>query len=110
MAITGVSLLRFIDYECNNLFGYDFKEGSKPTYIVNAVAAYTEPEMGHIVIPLINQEIEIKGLDHHLLCPCSKFPRFMAPIPRETLHAIQLENTFDSTHPNYCSYEIKHSH
>ena len=52
-----------------NVFGYDQKAGLKHACIVNATVAYTKPKTGHIVILLINQMIEMMGLDHHLLCP-----------------------------------------
>ena len=51
-----------------NVYRYDTKAGSKCFYIVNAIVAYTEPETGQVVILLINQAIEVKGLDCHLLC------------------------------------------
>ena len=51
-----------------NVFGYDPKVGLKHACIVNAAVAYTEPETGQVVILLINQAIEMKGLNHHLLC------------------------------------------
>ena len=50
----------------------------------------------------------MKGLDHHLLClmQCCmncvliyEVPKFLAPNPSETTHAIQLVNPFDATHP-----------
>ena len=91
-----------------NVFGYDLKAGWKHVCIIDAAIAYTEPETGQVVIPFINQAIEMKGLDHHLLCPIqccmsvvliNEVPKFLALIPSETTHAIQLENPFDATHP-----------
>ena len=70
--------------------------------------AYMEPETGQDAILLINQAIEMKGLNNHLLClmQCcmngvliNEVPKFLAPIPSETKHAIQLKNPFDATHP-----------
>ena len=73
-----------------NVYGYDPKAGSKYTHVVDATVAYTESETGHVVILLPNQVTEIKGLDHHLLCPMqchvngvliNKVPKFLAAFP-----------------------------
>ena len=48
----------------------------------------------------------MKVLNHYLFCPMQchmngvliEVPKFMVPIPGETMHAIQLENPFDATH------------
>ena len=99
-----------------NVFGYNTKAGSKHACIVNAVVAYTEPKTGQVVILLINQAIEMKGLDHHPLCPMQCFmngvmidevSKFLAPVPSETTHAIQLENPFDATHPIIIPFRLK---
>ena len=83
-----------------NVFGYDFKVRSKCACIVDATIAYTEPKTGQVVILSINQAIERKGLNHLFLCPMhclmngvliKEVPKFLAPIPSETMHAIQLE-------------------
>ena len=75
---------------------------------VDATVAYTEPETGQFVILLLNQAIEMKGLDHHLFClmQCcmnvvliDEVLKFLAPIPSETTHAIKLQNVFDTIHP-----------
>ena len=80
-----------------NVYGYDHKAGSKHACIVNANVAYTKLETGQVVILLINQAIEMKGLDHHLLCMMQccingvlidEVPKFVAPIPSKTMHAI----------------------
>ena len=56
---------------------------------------YTEPKTGQVVNLLINQVIEMKGIDHHALCPMqcciNEFPKFLASILNETTHATQLE-------------------
>ena len=46
----------------------------------------------------------MKGLDHHLICQCcinavliDEDTKFLAVVPSETMHAIQLLNPFDST-------------
>ena len=53
--------------------------------------------------------IEMKGLNHHLLylMQCNvkgvliiEVPKFLAPVPSETMHAIKLENPFDATFSN----------
>ena len=50
----------------------------------------------------------MKGLNHHILYQMQccmngvviyEVPKFLTPIPSETMHAIQLENSFDATHP-----------
>ena len=90
-----------------NVFGYNPKTGSKHACIVNATVSYTESETGQVVILSINQAIEMKGLNHHLLpMQChmngvliNAVPKFLAPIPSETMHAIQFENPFNTTHP-----------
>ena len=33
-------------------------------------------------------------------------PKFLAPVPHETMHAIQLENPFDATHPITISLQL----
>ena len=57
---------------------------------------------------LINQVIEMKGLNYHLLCPMQccidgalidEVPNFLVPSPSETTHAIQTVNPFNATHP-----------
>ena len=87
--------------------GYDSKVESKHACIVDVIVAYTEHETGQVVNFLINQAIEMKGLDHCPLCPMQchvngvlidEVPTFLAPIPSETMHAIQIVNLFDVTH------------
>ena len=57
----------------------------------------------------------MKGLDHHFLClmKCcmngvlvDKVPKFLAPIPSETMHAIQIENPFDATYPIIICFKL----
>ena len=76
--------------------------------MVNVAVTYIVPEISQVVILLINQVIEMKGLDHHLLCPMQhhvngamidEIPKFLASILSETMQAIQLENPFDATIP-----------
>ena len=90
------------------IYGYDLKAGSKHVCIVNATIAYTEPETGQVVILSINKMIEIKGLNHNLLCSMQcclngvlidVVPTFLVPIPSEIMHAIQIINPFDAIHP-----------
>ena len=72
------------------VYGYDTKAGLKHACIVNATIPFTVPETGQVVILSINKGIEMKGLDHHLLClmQCcvngvliNEIPKFLAPIP-----------------------------
>ena len=80
-----------------NVYGYDPKAGSKHACVVNATVAYTVPETGQVVSLSINQLIEKRGLNDHLLCTMQccmngvlidEVPRFLAPIPSETIHAL----------------------
>ena len=98
-----------------NVYGYGPKAGLKHAHIINAAVACTVPETGHVVILSINQVIEIKGLDHHLLCQMQccmncvlidEVQKFLAPSPSETTHAIQVENAFDATHPIIISLKL----
>ena len=91
-----------------NDVGYNPKAGSKHAGIVVATVANTKSETGCIIILLINKAIKMKGLDHHLLCPIkchmngvmiNEVLEFLIAVPCETMHAIQLENSFDVTHP-----------
>ena len=90
------------------VFGYNPKSGSKHACIVIATVAYTEPETGHAVIFLMNQVLEMKGLDHHLLYPMQchvngvlidEVPKLLAPIPSKTMHVTQFVNPFDAICP-----------
>ena len=80
----------------------------KQAHIADSNVAYTEPETGQVVILLNNQQIEMKGFDHHLLCSMlycmngmliDEDPKLLGCIPSETMHAIQLLNPFDASHP-----------
>ena len=51
-----------------NIYCYDSKARSKQACIVTATVAYDKSKMNHDFILLINQAIEFKSLDHHLLC------------------------------------------
>ena len=52
-----------------NVYGHDPKAGLKHVHIVNAGVAHDQPKTHQVVIFVINQEIKMKGLNHHLLCP-----------------------------------------
>ena len=87
-----------------NVYGYDPTAELKHACIVDAPVAYTKPETGQVVILLLNQMIEMKGIDHHLLCSMQccvngvlidEVPKFLEPIPSETMHDIQIENPFE---------------
>ena len=55
-----------------NVYGYDPKVRSKYAFIVNVAVNSTEPETDQIVILLINQVIEMKGLKIiNFSAPCS---------------------------------------
>ena len=89
-----------------NVYGYDPKVKLKHACIINVTITYTEPEKGQVAILLTNQAIEKKGLDHHIVCPMQcgmngvlidEVAKFLAPIPSETMHAIQITNLFNAT-------------
>ena len=70
--------------------------------------AYTELETGQAVILIINKTIEMKGLNHQLCCQMKfhmngvlidEVPKFLTPIPSETMHVMQIQSPFDATHP-----------
>ena len=91
-----------------NVFVYNSKRGSKSVCIVDVAIAYAELETGQVVIVLINDAIEIKGLNHHLLILTqhhetivliNEVSKFLEPIFSETMHTIQLVNSFDITYP-----------
>ena len=86
-----------------NIFGYDPKAVSKHACILHALVIYDKSKMGQVYIHLICKEIEVKGLDHHPLCPMQylmnavaidEVPKFLAPILSETMHAIQIMDPF----------------
>ena len=97
------------------VFGYNPKAGLRHVHIVDATIAYKVSETGQLVTLVVNKAIEIKGLDHHLLClmQChvngvliNEVPKFLVPIPHEKMHAIQLENPFDATHPIIIPFQL----
>ena len=76
-------------------------------HIVYAALAYNDSQTGQVIIFLINQALQMKSLNYHLLCPMKchmngvlidEVPKFLAPIPSETTYAIQIENPFNATH------------
>ena len=78
-----------------NVFGYNPKAWSKHAFVVDSPVACDEHKMGQVFIVLIHQVIEMKGLDHHLLCSMHCYmkgvlvddvPKFLAPIPSKTMH------------------------
>ena len=95
----------------------DSKAESKCACIVYAVVAYDEPEIGQIVIFSVNQVVEMRGLDYHLLCPMQncmnsvlidEVQMFLVPIPGDTMHAIQIENPFNATDPIIIPLKLNH--
>ena len=90
-----------------NIYGYYPKVGSKCAHKIGAIVAHIKPETGQVVIFLINQAIEMNGLDHHLFSPMdhmncvmiNEVPKLLAPIPGEIMHAIQIINPFGTTQP-----------
>ena len=87
-------------------YGYDLEAGSMHACIVDVDIAYDESETGQVVIFLTNLVIEMKGLNHHLLCPMRCHTNgiltneVLAPIQSQTTHAIEIENAFKI--PIYC--------
>ena len=80
--------------QTSECFGYDPKIELYAS--VDATVTYGEPETGQVIIFLIQQVIEMKGLNQHLLCPmqcCMKgilfeVTRLLLPCPSETKHVI----------------------
>ena len=98
-----------------NVYGYDPNAGSKLAHIVSATVAYEGPETGQNVILLLNEIIEMNGLDHHVFCSIQccmngvlidEVPKLLVPVPSETMHAIQIVNAFDATHPLIISLKL----
>ena len=76
--------------------------------VLDASVDFTVSKEGQVVILIINQAIEMKGPDHHLLHPIqccmngvliNEVWKFLAPVPSETMHAIHLVNPVDTTYP-----------
>ena len=75
-------------------FGYNPKAGLRHAHKANVIPAYIEPQTGQIVVLLINQAIEMKGLDINFSTQCSfvwmaywsmNSPSFCA-LPRAIFH------------------------
>ena len=90
-----------------NVFGYYPKAWSKHAHIVNATVASTKSETGKVVILLINKVIEMRSLNSHLLSQIQccmngvlidEVPKFLASIPSDTMHYIQIVNHFNAAH------------
>ena len=73
-----------------NVYGYDAKARSKLAQVVDATVAYTVCQKVQVVILSIDQAIQRKDLNHHLLYPMlccvngvliNEFPKFLALIP-----------------------------
>ena len=91
-----------------NVYSYDPKDGHKSTKKVNATVGYQDPQSIQRFILIINQAICLDGLGNNRFCPIQcqlngvqikKGPKFLAEIPSETTHAIELFNPFDASHP-----------
>ena len=79
--------------------GFNPKAGSKHAHVVDASLAYIECEIGQVVIHLLKQAMNMKGLDNQLNgILINEVPKILANIASETKHAIKIENTFDATH------------
>ena len=99
-----------VHYHCRpiNIYGFDPADESKTTRIVDAAIKYISPVTRERFILIINKAIDIKGLDHHPLCPMQyhlngakidELPKFLAEYPTLETHAIQLEDPNDATQP-----------
>ena len=71
--------------------------------------------MGQVFILLINQAIYMKDLNYHFLCPMQchvngvvidEVPKFLTPIPSKTIHAMQVNNPFNTIHPIIISLQL----
>ena len=116
MCVVGDYHLHILDHNKPvNDYSEDPKAGSKQACIADAAVVYDKHEMVQIFIFLINQVIEMKGLDHHCLFPMqycmngvviNEVPRFLGSVFSETMHAIQVSNPFDAAHPVITSLQI----
>ena len=52
-----------------SVFGCNPNAGSNHAPVVDAAVTYDEPKIGQVFIILSDQAIEMKGHNHHLLCP-----------------------------------------
>jgi hypothetical protein len=90
--------------DCNrpvSIVGYDESLGSKTYQTVSGVVAYDDPQTRRMLHLIINQDIHIPHLDHHLLCPmqccvndviANNLPKFLAADPTDQMHALTLTN------------------
>ena len=85
-----------------NVLGYSPKAGLKPVLVVDDTGDRWS------YYPFNQPGNWDEGPHHHLLClmQChmnsvliAKLPKFLAPFPSETTHALQLEKPFNATHP-----------
>ena len=89
-------------YSCNP------KDCHKSAKTVDTTISYQDPQNRQKYILIMNQAIQINGLENHILCPmqrCLKgvhiteVPKFLDENPSVTTHAIQSLDPFDPAHP-----------
>ena len=80
-----------------DVLGYDKSLGSKRLRTVSAVLGWIDPASGRSYHLVVNQALEVPGMDHHLLCPMqcrvngveiNEKPRFMCDSPTPDSHCI----------------------
>ena len=91
-----------------NVIGFELIVGLKYAYKVDNAIGYDKPKTGQVFIFVISHEIEMRDLNHHLLCPMqchmngvviNKDTKLLAPVPSETMYVIQIMNSLNATLP-----------
>ena len=68
--VLGRDCLVILDYDRPvQVVGYDPALGAKTYQTISGVVSHNDPATGEVFHLVINQEIHIPHLDHHLLCP-----------------------------------------
>ena len=83
-----------------NITGYDPKDGSKVSRTVTVFFSYDKPQTSKPYLLVINQDIQLDHLEHHLMCPMqcrtngikiNETPKYQIKATYESTHAFQLE-------------------
>ena len=100
-----------------NLYSYHPKDGQGSAKTVDAAVEYQDQKSGQKFILMINQAIQINGLESHLLSPMQcclscmyiiEVTKFLAESHSVTTHAIELTDTFDETHLLIIPLQLSH--
>jgi hypothetical protein len=91
-----------------SIVGYDESLGTKTYQTVSGIVAYDDPQTGRTLYLIINQDIHLPHLDHHLLCPMqccvndmtvNNLPKFLAADPTDQMHALTWTNPDNPLQP-----------